>query len=154
MLCCGCRNSDPKGGRSVIPNLWRDPRVDSSQIQCPGVCDSPSLPAPLCPVGMAQGTCSFWEILVLCHPSVPRTLSSLCIPAVGIIPGAALKGHTLFPSPLAPLWDQLLFHFCFKGLFRGCQLDPGEQDFSAAVCREQPSPSSLLALAAASSFSR
>lgn len=158
-MCCGC---------SYRPKSWeiRDPRsllcgFLRHRFSAQGFVTSllPLHPSALW--GYRRERVLFGKSCFLCSwgsssPGWLWALSSICIPAVGIISGAEPEGgHTLCPFPLGPLWEQLPFHFCFIGLLKGCQLDIGTWGFfSAAVCREQAPLWSHLALATASSFSR
>lgn len=131
MLCCGWGNSNPKAGKSVIPDLsgevlgW----ISQAQTQCLRVCNIPSLAAP---VGISQGTCPVWKILVpvlvwllltlpfriaQCRgrgsPGWLWALSSICIPAVGIISGAEREGAHAVPFPSWTSLGPVAFSFLF-----------------------------------------
>lgn len=117
--------------------------ISQAQTQCLRVCNIPPLAAP---VGISQGTCPVWKILVPVLVWLLLTLPFRIAQDVlrggfgPSVPFASLqwelfqeqsvKGHTLFLFPLGPLWDQLPFHSCFIGLLKGCQLDIGKWGFS------------------------
>lgn len=159
-LCCGCSKPDPKAGKSVIPDLSCG--FLRHRFGAQGFVTSLLPLHHSAPWGYGRELVPFGKSCFLCScsegpgsPGCLWALSSICIPAVGIISGAQPEGAHAVPFPswtsLGPVAFSFLFYCIVKRLPAGYRY---VGVFSAAVCREQESLWSHLALATASSFSR